>query len=114
VDVARKVTQRPEFAAASDDAGRLRALYAILFQRAPNPQETQMAQQFIAQNATDEVLPVPFDAKRARARANKPKGRYPGQGAIRNQGELVERKALTPWELYTQALLFTNEVAYVN
>jgi hypothetical protein len=36
------------------------------------------------------------------------------RGAIRNEGELVERKPLTPWEQYAQALLFTNEIVYVN
>ena len=33
---------------------------------------------------------------------------------IRNEGEIVDRKPLTPWEQYAQALLFTNEIAYVN
>ena len=34
--------------------------------------------------------------------------------AVQNQGELVDRKPMMPWELFTQALLFTNELAYVN
>jgi hypothetical protein len=33
---------------------------------------------------------------------------------IQNEGEMVERKPLTPWETYTQALLLSNEAAYVN
>jgi hypothetical protein len=120
VDVARKVAQRPEFAAATDDTARLRAVYAILFQRAPSAVETQMAAEFLTQNAAAELqagTPT-ADAKRAQARAlNKAKAggnKRNGLGAIRNQGEIVERKPLTPWELYIQALLFTNEVAYVN
>jgi hypothetical protein len=36
------------------------------------------------------------------------------RSAIKNEGELVERKPLTPWEEYAQALLFTNELVYVN
>ena len=35
-------------------------------------------------------------------------------GAIHNEGDRVERKPLTPWETYAQALLFSNEAAYVN
>jgi hypothetical protein len=34
--------------------------------------------------------------------------------AIQNQGERVERKPLTPWETYVQALLLSNEAAYMN
>lgn len=33
---------------------------------------------------------------------------------IQNTGDLVERKQLTPWETYTQALLLSNEASYVN
>jgi hypothetical protein len=42
---------------------------------------------------------------------NRQDGRF---GPIRNKGETVERKSLTPWEAYAQALLFSNELAYVN
>ena len=41
------------------------------------------------------------------------KGRA-GTRAIQNEGEIVERKPLTAWETYAQALLFSNEAAYVN
>ena len=33
---------------------------------------------------------------------------------IQNEGEMVERKPLTLWEEYAQALLFTNEAAFVK
>ena len=33
---------------------------------------------------------------------------------IQNPGARVERRPLTPWETYVQALLFSNEAAYVN
>jgi hypothetical protein len=33
---------------------------------------------------------------------------------LRNDGLPVSRAPLTPWELYTQALLCTNEFVYVN
>ena len=41
-------------------------------------------------------------------------GRNDGNRAIRNEGDYVERKPLTPWETYIQALLLSNEAAYVN
>ena len=49
---------------------------------------------------------------------NKPQPQFAGKrGAkqtIRNEGEFVERRPLTVWEEYAQALLFTNEIEYVN
>ena len=36
------------------------------------------------------------------------------RGAVEDEGELVERKPLNPWETYAQALLLSNEMAYVN
>jgi hypothetical protein len=39
---------------------------------------------------------------------------YESMRPIQNLGDKVERRPLTPWETYAQALLFTNEAAYVN
>jgi hypothetical protein len=41
-------------------------------------------------------------------------GSSDGVRAISNRGQFVERKPLTPWETYAQALLLSNEAAYVN
>jgi len=57
------------------------------------------------------------DERQARLRARErqaQKGRYGAMAPIKNRGELVERKPLTPWETYAQALLLSNEAAYVN
>jgi hypothetical protein len=140
VDVARKVTSRPEFVEARDDAARVAALYEVLYQRKPRPEEVQYAQDFLSsagaggladasgdsaakQNTSARPL-TPKQLKRAeelriakqrreaamarKAQANK------RRGGVQNEGQLVARKPLTPWEQYAQALLFTNEIAYVN
>jgi hypothetical protein len=52
--------------------------------------------------------------RRAKPRQQQEKRRQDGRSAIQNSGDTVERKPLTPWERLAQALLFTNEVAYVN
>jgi hypothetical protein len=153
VDVARKVTSRPEFLAAKDDAARVAALYEVLLQRAPRPEEVALALEFVGSNGgteTEEVaatvsakLPDPDErpAKlREAARRNREgrpeamdralkerrekrkqqqmtqqqQRRRNGRAAIRNDGERVERKALSVWEQYAQALLFGNEIVYVN
>ncbi|MGV3532472.1 MAG: DUF1553 domain-containing protein, partial [Chthoniobacteraceae bacterium] len=131
VDVARKLVTRPEFQAAYDDRARVQALYAILFQRTARPEELQMAIGFLneagATPAAEEEETPEYEArgpmranKRMAARRQqmqqqrrKQNDRY-GNRSIRNQGELVEKKPLTAWERYAQALLFTNELAYVN
>jgi hypothetical protein len=140
VDVARKVTSRPEFLDAPDDAARVTALYAVLFQRPPRAEEIQFASEFLSSAggagvaAEDEPAASPrkmskkqqLEAERAartnlakqkrleQAAAAKAMKRRGDRGAIRNDGEIVDRKPLTAWEQYAQALLFTNEMAYVN
>src|SRR6476646_1947462 len=47
VDVVRKVTTRPEFKAAQNDADRVKAIYEVLFQRAPRADEVKIALDFI-------------------------------------------------------------------
>ena len=43
------------------------------------------------------------------------KGKYGNQkAAIKNSGEMVDRKPLNAWEQFAQALLMTNEIVYVN
>lgn len=136
VDVARKVTSRPEFLEAGDAAGRVVAIYSVLFQRAPSDEEIAAAMDFIDAASEEDRAPLASkkltpqqqkQAKIAEARAakqqealeaalrRKPQGRAAMRGPIRNyDGTVVERRPLTPWEQYAQALLFTNEIAYEN
>jgi hypothetical protein len=118
VDVARQVMARPEVANAPDDASKVRAIYLILFQRSPKPEEVSWATEFLTQANTMVVAPS------ANAKAKRPtppqrpvvKKYQPGNrfAPIRNDGVPVSRTPLTPWELYTQALLCSNEFVYVN
>ena len=114
VDIARKIVARKEFASASDDAQRMAALYSIIFQRAPRLEETKFALAYMSDlqrilaTAPAAVPTAPASTRRG---GNNPEG---GRAAVRNQGEKVERRPLTAWEQYAQALLFTNELVYVN
>ncbi len=129
VDVARKVTSRPEFVAAKDDAAKVKVIYEVLFARAPRPEEVKLAAGFLAGARSDDETTngTLASASEKGSKAGKqagvvkvPKGVIPAKKggdsrkAIQNSGEYVERKPLNPWEQYTQALLFTNEIAYVN
>jgi hypothetical protein len=117
VDVARHIVARPEVAGASDDLARVIGLYRIVFQRNPQPIEIQMAMQFVTKEARNQPQQSPAEQKgKDKARLAKRQGgkRYEGTAAIQNTGDYVERKPLTPWETYAQALLFSNEASYVN
>jgi hypothetical protein len=137
VDAARKVTARPEFVKAKDDVARVTALYEVLFQRKPRPEEFRIAREFVRAIGADDGKAAPNSvAAAAAAKPGKPneqdretrrqqiraermaeaamnkKGN--ARAPISNEGKIVERKPLTVWEQYAQALLFTNEIAYLN
>jgi mono/diheme cytochrome c family protein len=122
VDVARKIVDRPEVVAATADYSRIAAIYRVIFQRSPTPLETRMALQYLGGEAfkkeTLVAAAAPVEVKgrgKNNAQAKKKAGSKDAKfGAIQNQGERVERAPLNVWETYAQALLFSNEAAYVN
>ena len=128
VDVARKLIARPEIAKTPDNDEKVRWLYRIMFQRLPRPDELAMARDFLHRvqgTVAEPAAPDPASTggKNPREMAKlqqqqklqQPKKRDGGKfGAIQNEGERVERRPLTGWEAYAQALLFANELAYVN
>jgi len=113
VDIARKMVGRTEFVSAIDDAGRVAALYNIVFQRAPRVEESKLGLAYVDDlTRTIANAPAVIQTPAPRRRG----GNIPtdGRAPIRNQGEKVDRRPLTQWEQYAQALLFANEVIYVN
>ena len=120
VDVARRIVARPEIAEAQDDLSKVTALYHVIFQRNPQPVEIQLAMKFVSTedaNQPQAAPAAPIAAKLLRL-TKKFQGAGKGYGdggkPIQNSGDLVERKPLTAWETYAQALLFSNEASYVN
>ncbi|MEP6669804.1 MAG: PSD1 and planctomycete cytochrome C domain-containing protein [Chthoniobacter sp.] len=120
VDVARHIMARPEVTRSTDGLATAVALYNIIFQRNPQPIEIQIAMQFVAKESKNQPQTSPAQDKgktNTRLAGKKQNGgnkRYDGMKAIQNEGDMVERKPLTPWETYAQALLFSNEASYVN
>ena len=111
----------------------MKALYEVLYQRPPRAEEVRLALEFVRAGrvkgrrswpaparTANKNRPDGAERRRDRLAANKtpakpnPGNRDNGRRAIQNEGEMVDRKPLTPWEEYAQALLFTNEIAYVN
>ena len=128
IEVARKLLARPEMAQAKDDSQRVHALYWMIFQRPPKPEETQLGLGYItaAGEPADPTLLAMAETPEAPASAAGKfgKGKAAGQKKfaaakrygfeLQNTGEKVERKALSPWEKYTHALLMANETVYYN
>jgi hypothetical protein len=133
VEVARKLLARPEMAQARDDGQRVHALYWMIYQRAPKPEEIELGLGYVAaadqmedpnglaaNPATDATVAGAGQLTRKQLAAKKRP--LPAAGAKRggpafaleNPGEKVERKALTAWEKYTQALLMANETVYYD
>ena len=136
IEVARQVMARREVAGAPDDTARVAEIYQILFQRKPRDKELQLAGEFIGR-ATKEAEGRPEPPKKdPKTKMAPPK--HVGTmmmemdpkaemdtskmsemarnkfAMMRNEGELIDRSPLSPWELYVQALLFSNEFVYVN
>jgi len=125
VDVARRIVSRPEVTNVPDDIHRIMAIYKIVYSRVPKPQEIQMGFRFLAnQTMSAKQLAGPTEQlitqsnkkleeqkKRANGRGNM---RNERREAIKNDGDWIERKALTAWETYVQTLLLSNEAVYVN
>jgi hypothetical protein len=113
-DVARKVVRRADFLSAASDTARVKVLYLVLFQRPPQERELLLASQFF--NVHDPSKIKVYDASSIRKTySSKKKMEGKRVEGMQNQGgDIVEKKPLSLWEEYAQALLFTNEVAYVN
>ncbi|MEQ1859554.1 MAG: PSD1 and planctomycete cytochrome C domain-containing protein [Chthoniobacteraceae bacterium] len=124
VDISRKIAARPEIVKATSTDEKVRWMYRIMFQRMPSAQEMSIARSFIQEvegtPAVADVQPVASASEKSEksdkksTKGFKPKRSDPNFGPIQNQGETVERRPQTAWEAYAQALLFANELAYVN
>jgi hypothetical protein len=126
IDVARSVMARVEDIERSNREDNTKHkifyIYRIIFQRAPRGDETEKGVQFINREIEEEAHILASAkaiaekaAKKAEERAKQMENmRDNGTGTIENQGTLVERKPLTPWQTYAHALLLSNEAAYVN
>lgn len=115
IDVARAMVARQEFTTAKDDQGRVEALYRIVFQRLPLDVETRLGMDFVSEALEDPAIQVAsINLRRGLSQRSPASGRSGTTAPVHNQGEVVERKPLTAWERYAQALLFANEIMYVN
>jgi hypothetical protein len=53
-------------------------------------------------------------AKLAESKLKNAQNNNGARKAVVNEGEIVQRVAFSPWEALVQAIIFSNEAAYVN
>ena len=125
--VARSVIARPEVVNSTNYLNKVNNIYKVIFQRyvkpptEGSPGESALALDFVGkENKLDPQIAgaakelAEKAGKKASELAKAMMSQNDGIDTIRNTGSIVERKPLTPWETYAQALLLSNEAAYVN
>jgi hypothetical protein len=121
--IVQSIVKRPEIVlGVRDGTDRgINAVYRVVLQRLPTPTERQRAINFLVAEAKMQAA-VKAEANELNKTAEKAAQRNlknsqamnTARSAIVNEGELVQRVAFSPWETLVQALLFSNEAAYVN
>ncbi len=121
--VVQSIVKRPEIVqGVRDGTDRgINAVYRVVLQRLPTPTERQRAINFLVTEAKMQAA-VKAEANELNKTAEKAaqknlktsQAMNTARSAIVNEGELVQRIAFSPWETLVQALLFSNEAAYVN
>jgi hypothetical protein len=109
VEQVKNLLARPEVAAAANDEERVRIIFRTLFQRAPRPEELRLAKQFL-----DTESSAPTTAGTTEPAPSQP---APVEGKLGRKTAAAadtQMKPLTPWERYTQVVLLTNELVFVN
>ena len=136
IEQARHLVARADVQAATSDEARVQKLYEIIYQRGPEAKELALGLDYVrrqppalAASARPDSAELGPQSRRAlglqAARAGKTGEKRPKQEAprpsrankeaVRDPGAApVDRRPLSPWEKYAQALLMTSEMAYVN
>jgi hypothetical protein len=124
VDVARRILARKEVTSSINNQNKIFNLYRIIFQRDPKPAEIQLGLEFVGREIREEPQTLAAakeitrkaaeSVEKQEAKQSMSMGRNEALRVITNEGERVPRVPLTAWETYAQALLLSNESAYVN
>lgn len=124
-NIVQQISHRPEMVEAitnekNTEKGIITA-FKIVLQRTPTYEEKKFALDFLLTEAKHQaqvketIAPVAKQAQKlAETKYKQSLNSNNARKAIVNQGAVTERAAFTPWEALIQALIFTNEAAYIN
>ena len=131
VEASRALLDRPEMQQAKTDSQRVHALYWMLYQRPAKAEEIELGLgyiQAVEKEKSSEAPPPPVSSASPDLPLNRmsreqiiemrktkiEQMRKGGGFQLQNDGEKVDRRPMTAWEKYTQALLMANEAIYYN
>jgi hypothetical protein len=123
--IVQNIVKRPEIVNAvsvqKDTDKGISAVYRLVLQRLPTAAERKRAIDFLVMEnkmqaaIKNEAAQINKEAaKMAEKKLQSAQNAKTASAALVNEGELVQRVAFSPWEALVQALLFSNEAAYVN
>jgi cytochrome c553 len=121
VEQVKSVLARPDVQAKTNPEDKVRHLYRILYQRAPTPAELELAKDYLAQALAEEQPQTPADlnnrltpeAMKNMSREERQKA-YQRMVASRSSSSAPRAQPLNAWERFTQVLLISNEMIFVN
>jgi cytochrome c553 len=121
IEVTRNLMARKEITAARTPEAKVEALYQVIYQRKPRPEELKLGLEFIkgapVVTAAPSAAVTPVATAPAGKAAKKAIAAKTAKGKMaepQNKGRTVDRRPLAAWEEYAQALLLANEASYVN
>jgi hypothetical protein len=103
----KNILARPEITAATTDAEKVRLIFRTLFQRAPRPEELKLAEQYLTSESPEPKTSETTGITLGQTDASEKKL---GKKAPADP----QMKPLNQWERYTQVVLLTNELIFLN
>jgi hypothetical protein len=111
IELAKKLVARPDFLALKNDEARVERLYALLYQRLPEPDEVELGINFLNDLPTSQTTSQTPETPPAKS------AQRPFLKALqerRNANKPAQKAPLTAWQEYAQALLQANEFIFVR
>ena len=106
IEQVKNILAHPDITAAASDAEKVRLIFRTLFQRAPRPEELKLAEQFLASESPEPKISETPAIALGQTGAS--------QGKLAKKTPDAQMKPLNQWERYTQVILLTNELIFLN
>ena len=106
IEQVKNILARPDFPAAAPDAEKVRFIFRTAFQRAPSAAELKLAEQFLGSESPETKTSETPGIAIGEAEALEAK--------LRKKSGTTQMQPLNPLERYTQIILLTNELIFLN
>ena len=106
IEQVKNILARPDIAGAASDAEKVTLIFRTLFQRAPSPAELKLAERFLSTEA-----PAPQTSETPSVAIGQAEA---AEGKRKKTPGTTQMTPLSQWERYTQVVLLTNELVFLN